>query len=93
MTISQKTFLIDLIMAVKPKKTNSTASISEWPYGKKNYMIFAVAVLVIIIGFITLGQGSMTLSPILLVIGYCVLIPIALIIKDKPEEDETGDSN
>ncbi|UCE25699.1 MAG: hypothetical protein JSU74_06555 [Candidatus Zixiibacteriota bacterium] len=76
-------------MATKAKKSNNSAAQQEvkWPYGKKNYLIFAAAMLVIIIGFITLAKGSITLAPILLVIGYCVLLPIALIIKDKPEED------
>ncbi len=76
-------------MATKSKKSNNTAAQEEvkWPYGKKNYLIFASALVVIIIGFITLAKGSITLAPILLVIGYCVLLPIALIIKDKPEQD------
>jgi len=54
----------------------------------KNYLIFAIAMIVIIIGYITLGQGSITLAPILLIIGYCVLIPISLIIRDKKVEEE-----
>lgn len=93
MTILIKTVLIDLIMAVKVKNTNSNDTGSNWPYGKKNYVVFALAIIVIVIGFITLGQGSMTLSPILLVLGYCVLIPIALMIKDEPAKEETGKSN
>jgi hypothetical protein len=48
---------------------------------KKNYIIMGVGLATIIAGFITLSGGSMTLAPLLLVIGYCVLIPIALLIK------------
>ena len=58
----------------------------SWPFGTKNYLVFAAALVVIIIGYITLGNGSMTLAPVLLVLGYCVLIPIAIMIKDKPED-------
>lgn len=72
-------------MAIKAKKIEETKSTENWPYGKKNYLIFGIAAIVIIIGFILLGQGSDTFSVILLVIGYCVLIPAALIIKDKPD--------
>ena len=72
-------------MAIKAKKTEETKTTETWPYGKKNYIIFAAAAIVIIIGFILLGQGSDTFSVILLVLGYCVLIPAALILKDKPD--------
>ncbi len=82
-------------MAIKPKKTIETKAVeeSEWPYGTRNYIAFAVALLVIIIGFIFLGQGSITLAPFLLVVGYCVLLPIALIIKGKPDQTEPTINN
>jgi len=35
----------------------------------------------IVVGFITLASGSITLAPILLVLGYCVLIPVGLLVK------------
>jgi hypothetical protein len=59
------------------------------PFTKKNYTLFAIGLAVIVLGYITLGYGSITLAPILLVLGYCVLIPIAIIInggKEKPKE-------
>jgi hypothetical protein len=59
------------------------------PFTKKNYILFAVGIFVIVIGYITLGYGSITLAPILLVLGYCVLIPIAIMInggKERPKE-------
>ncbi len=49
-----------------------------------NYLIFAVAVLTIISGYVSLSKGpadsfwSLTLAPILLVIGYCLLVPLAI---------------
>jgi len=76
-------------MATKQKKTTETGHEEvKWPFGMKNYLIFAIAMIVIIIGYIALGQGSITLAPILLIIGYCVLIPISLIIRDKKVEEE-----
>ncbi|MFQ6102656.1 MAG: hypothetical protein ACE5OP_00005 [Candidatus Glassbacteria bacterium] len=49
-------------------------------------LIFSVAV--IIAGFIFLSQGSVTLAPILLVLGYCVLVPISIIYRSKkPDRD------
>jgi hypothetical protein len=55
----------------------------EWPFGPRNYLIFGIGLLVIIVGYISLAAGSITLAPILLVLGYCVLIPISIIINGK----------
>ena len=63
----------------------------KWPFGPRNYMVFALAIVIIIIGYISLGQGSITLAPILLVLGYCVLIPVSLIIKGHPQAGGDGD--
>jgi len=82
-------------MAVKLKKTSAATPDDgefKWPYGRKNYIVFGAALVVIILGYIALGQPpvdgflSLTLAPILLVVGYCVLIPLALILKDPAVE-------
>jgi hypothetical protein len=52
------------------------------PFTRKNYMIFAVGLVAIIVGYIALAQGSITLAPILLVLGYCAIIPIAILYRD-----------
>ncbi len=49
--------------------------------GRKNYIIMGVGLATIVAGFITLANGSMTLAPFLLVMGYCVVIPVSLIVK------------
>jgi hypothetical protein len=70
----------------KPYKAEAKAVL---PFAKKNYTLFAIGLAVIVLGYITLGYGSITLAPILLVLGYCVIIPIAIIInggKEKPKE-------
>lgn len=50
-------------------------------FGMKNYVIGAAGLLSIILGFLSLYKGSITLAPILLVLGYCIIVPIALLIK------------
>ena len=81
-------------MVKKEKKTADEGF--EWPFGPRNYILFAIGLLVIIVGYISLSAGSITLAPILLVLGYCVLIPISIIIKGKsevaPAEDVTAES-
>jgi hypothetical protein len=32
-------------------------------------------------GYVSLSRGSITLAPVLLVAGYCVLIPAALLVR------------
>ncbi len=51
------------------------------PFTRKNYVIFGVAALVILAGYIALSRGSITLAPILLLLGYLVLIPWGILAK------------
>ncbi len=58
----------------------------ELPFGRKNYILFGIGIIVIIAGFLTLWAGDITISPVLLVIGYCVIIPVAILIRGKKEK-------
>ncbi|MFQ5906395.1 MAG: hypothetical protein ACE5JA_07465 [bacterium] len=49
--------------------------------GPKNYALGCLGLFFIVFGFITLARGSITLAPILLVLGYCVVVPAAILIK------------
>ena len=51
------------------------------PFKRINYYLFALSLLVIVIGYVALGQGSITLAPILLVLGYCVIVPVAILYR------------
>jgi hypothetical protein len=42
-------------------------------------MWWAIAAVVIIAGFADLARGGETIAPILLALGYCVLIPLAIL--------------
>ncbi len=53
----------------------------EIPFGRKNYLIFGLAALVILAGYVFLSKGSITIAPILLLLGYLVLIPIGILAK------------
>ena len=60
-----------------------------WSYDKENYILFGAGIITIILGFIIMATGdtysfqSLSLAPILLFIGYIILIPIALLYKKK----------
>lgn len=40
---------------------------------------WGIAILVLIAGYADLARGGETIAPLLLVAGYCVLIPIAIL--------------
>lgn len=47
----------------------------------KNWAIMGCGILFICIGYLFLYKEFITLAPIFLVLGYCVLIPIGIMIK------------
>jgi hypothetical protein len=40
---------------------------------------WAVTAAVLLLGYADLARGGVTLAPILLIIGYCVLVPLAIL--------------
>jgi len=52
---------------------------SETPSRTRGLMWWGIAALVIIAGFADLARGGETIAPILLTIGYCVLVPLAIL--------------
>ena len=69
--------------------SNSNAIFNSWSFSKKNYFLFIVGIIFIIIGYFIMALGetysfqSLSLSPVILTIGYLILIPSALLYKDK----------
>jgi len=45
----------------------------------RGVMWWGIALLVLLVGFADLARGGETIAPILLAIGYCVLVPIAIL--------------
>ncbi len=70
-------------------KAVATPKSEGLPFTKSNYYIFAAGLIAIILGYITLSQGDITLAPILLVLGYCVIIPIAILYRGKESSAPT----
>lgn len=73
---------------MKPLKANKL-------YGTRNYLFLGIALATLVAGYVFLGvkpkDGFLTMyaAPILLVVGYCVLIPIALFLKPEPSPVES----
>jgi Protein of unknown function (DUF3098) len=84
-------------MAVKAKpKARKTSPRGKkevtLPLEKTNFMIIIIGIAVIIIGYIFMSENSVNgflptvISPILLVLGYCVIIPYGILKKPKKQE-------
>ena len=69
-------------------ETTKNNNSNNWPFNKKNYLLFGIGILVIILGYVIMATGnvnsfqSVKLAPVLLVIGYLVIIPLSIFYKD-----------
>lgn len=77
----------------KTKKTYVSPFSAYWT--KTNYAIFFSGIAVIVIGFFFMSMGpwnsvsSLDISPVLLIIGYLIILPISILYTKK----ESTDSN
>ena len=61
----------------------------DWPFKKINYAFFGIGLLNIIAGYLIIANNpvdstlSTKLGPVMLFVGYCVIIPFAIIYKPK----------
>lgn len=89
------------------RKVSKSAKTSL-PFTKHNYILFFAGIALLLVGYIFMSIGpvdsfeSLTLAPILLVIGYLVIIPLSFLYKhkslertaDKPEiHEKAADSS
>jgi hypothetical protein len=79
---------------IEKRQANKQKSlIGSLPFTKTNYSIFALGILCIVLGYIALAQdpwdGTMPLviAPIMLVLGYCVIIPIGILFHKRDEKN------
>ncbi|NJD22922.1 MAG: DUF3098 domain-containing protein [Melioribacter sp.] len=56
-------------------------------WNKNNYILIAIGLVVLTLGYIFMAQGnwdsffSLTISPITLLIAYIIIIPLAILLK------------
>ena len=46
--------------------------------GRRNLVVLAIAIIMLVAGYALLKAGSTSLAAVLLVVGYCVLFPLAI---------------
>ncbi len=77
--------------SVKTRKSSQPADKFHISLTKKNYAIIGTGIALIILGYIFMSENSVdgfmptVIAPILLVLGYCVVIPFGILYKDKSE--------
>ena len=63
-------------------KDNKSGIFHSWPFGRKNYLLFLIGVITIVAGYVLMYlTADIVWAPVVLVIGYCVIIPISIMIK------------
>ena len=62
------------------ERTQRRRSSDSLRFSRKNGILGLAGLLVIVLGYVLLAQGSITAAPLLLVLGYLVLLPLALVL-------------
>lgn len=71
----------------KNKKTSRQSQFENWSLKKINYILFFCGLALVIFGYILMTTGevnsfqSLTLAPLMLFIGYLIVIPLSILIK------------
>lgn len=65
----------------KPKGTGTlnTATTKKNQGARFKWKVFVAGMAAIVIGYVALALADITLAPILLVLGYCILVPLAFL--------------
>ena len=73
----------------KGKARKGPESDLGFAWGPLNSVLLGLGIVVLIAGYVSLSRGSTTLAPVLLVAGYCGLIPASLLLRGR--SGETGE--
>lgn len=66
--------------AARNRERNRNRDADSLRFSRKNGILGLAGLLVIVLGYALLAQGSITAAPLLLVLGYLVLLPLALVL-------------
>ncbi len=73
-------------VTVKPRSARKpTESDLGFNWGAVNSLLLFSGLVVLAAGYWALSRGSITLAPVLLVLGYCGLIPASLLVRGRAQ--------
>jgi len=73
--------------ATRKERARRAAREDRLPLEPLNFKIMGAGVVLIILGYLALAEGSvegsfpLTVAPVLLVLGYCVVLPLGIIYR------------
>jgi len=62
-----------------PGPASSTGARDDAPFTRQGAIFGALGLATVVAGFVFLAQGSISIAPVLLVIGFLVFFPLALV--------------
>ena len=71
----------------KSSQKEAASVLGRWEFSRINYLIFLAGIVDILLAYVIMATGetnsfqALTLAPIMLVIGYILLIPLAILYK------------
>jgi hypothetical protein len=54
-------------------------------WGRLNSLLMAAGLAILVAGYLLLSKGDISLAPVLLVLGYVVLVPASLLVRGKAQ--------
>lgn len=63
----------------RPRSRAPSDETAPLQFGRTNAILGAAGLASLVLGYVLLAQGSITAAPLLLVLGYVVLLPLAII--------------
>ena len=60
----------------------------KFVFNKTNTILLIIAIITTVAGYIIMGTGDKTISPVLLIIAYVILFPASIIIGTKKKEEQ-----
>jgi hypothetical protein len=63
------------------QRQDTPAGSEQAPFRTRNYVLFGAGLVMITAGWFLLRAGHVTIAPILLVLGYCGVLPLAIILR------------
>jgi hypothetical protein len=82
---------------VKKATKKQDPFISKFSLTGRNFIIFGIGILTIIIGYFIMASGdtysfrTLTLAPVILLIGYLIIIPTAILLRKKNPTEKSSE--
>jgi len=77
----------------KKDRTKQSPFIEQLTLKNTNFIIFGIGILSIIVGYLIMASGdtysfrTLTIAPIVLLVGYLIIIPVAILYRKKNNRD------